>query len=297
MNVWVEAARPRTLPAAVVPVAVGTAAASALGVAVMWGRAALALVVALALQVAVNFANDLFDGLAGVDTPDRLGPRRVVADGLVDPDSMRRALLLALGVATLAGVALSLSVDPRLLLVGAASVAAALGYSGGRRPYASRGLGEVVVFMFFGLVATVGSSAVQTQRIDGLALAASVPVGLLAVALLMVNNVRDVETDAAAGKRTAAVRLGARRYGHLYGSVLVAAIVLVVPVAAVAGSPGPLLGLFAALPAAMTLQRARDAARSGAAARGPAWIAALESTARTQVALGSLLVVGLARGG
>ena len=159
MNVWVEAARPRTLPAAVVPVAVGTAAAVAVGATVAWDRAALALVVALALQVAVNYANDLFDGLAGIDTPDRLGPRRVVAAGLVAPAAMRRALAVALVVAAVAGAALALLVDPWLLLVGAAAIAAALGYSGGRRPYASRGLGEVVVFVFFGVVATVGSAA------------------------------------------------------------------------------------------------------------------------------------------
>ncbi len=297
MNVWVEAARPRTLPAAVVPVAVGTAAAAALGVAIAWERAALALLVALALQVAVNYANDLFDGVAGIDTPDRLGPRRVVAAGLVAPDAMRRALIVTLAVAATAGAVLALVVDPWLLVVGAAAIAAALGYSGGRRPYASRGLGEVVVFVFFGVVATVGSAAVQTGSVDGLALVAALPVGLLAVALLMVNNVRDVGTDAAAGKRTLAVRLGGRRYGHLYGLVLVASVALVVPVAVVAGSPWPLLGIAAAAPLAATVRRARDAARTDGAARGPAWIAALEATARTQLVLGLLLAAGLAAAG
>jgi 1,4-dihydroxy-2-naphthoate octaprenyltransferase len=297
VNVWVEAARPRTLPAAVVPVAVGTAAAVALGAAFAWERAALALFVALALQVAVNYANDLFDGVAGIDTPDRLGPRRVVAAGLVAPDEMRRALVVALAVAAAAGAILALVVDPWLLLVGAAAIAAALGYSGGRRPYASRGLGEVVVFVFFGVVATVGSAAVQTGRIDALAVVAALPVGLLAVALLMVNNVRDVGTDEAAGKRTLAVRLGGRPYGHLYGLVLAAAVVLVVPVAVAAGSPWPLLGLAAAAPLAVTLRRARDAARTEATARGPAWIAALEATARTQLVLGLLLAAGLAAAG
>jgi len=297
VNVWVEAARPRTLPAAVVPVAVGTATASALGVPIVAVRAALALVVALALQVAVNFANDLFDGLAGVDTADRLGPRRVVAAGLVAPGVMRRALAAALAVAAAAGGALALLVDPWLLLVGVAAGLATLGYSGGRRPYASRGLGEAMVFVFFGLVATVGSAFVQTGRIDALAAVAAVPVGLLAVALLMVNNVRDVDTDAAAGKRTLAVRLGGRRYGHLYGLLLVAAVLLVLPVAAVARSPWPLLGLLAAAPLAVTLRRARGAARAEGSARGPAWIAALEATARTQLVLGLGLAGGLVTAG
>ena len=297
MNVWVEAARPRTLPAAVVPVAVGTAAATVVGVTVAWERAALALVVALALQVAVNYANDLFDGVAGIDTPDRLGPRRVVAAGLVAPAAMRRALVVALAVAAVAGGVLALVVDPWLLLVGAAAIAAALGYSGGRRPYASRGLGEVMVFVFFGVVATVGSAAVQTARIDGLAVVAAVPVGLLAVALLMVNNVRDVDTDAAAGKRTLAVRMGGRRYGHLYGVLLVVAVLLAGPVAAVAGSPWPLLALAALPLVAVTARRARTAARAEGPDRGPTWIAALEATARTQLVFGLLLAGGLAAAG
>ena len=292
MNVWVEAARPRTLPAAVVPVAVGTAVASAAGIA--WDRAVLALTVALALQVAVNYANDLFDGVAGIDTPDRLGPRRVVAAGLVAPAAMRRALGVALGVAAAAGATLAVLVDLRLLLVGAAAIVAVLGYSGGRRPYASRGLGEVAVLVFFGLVATVGTATVQTGRVDPLAVVASLPVGLLAVALLMVNNVRDVDTDAAAGKRTLAVRLGGRRYGHLYGLLLLVAVLLVGPVALVAASAWPLVGLGALPLVATTLRRARDAARTEGPGRGPAWIAALEATARTQLATGLLLAAGLA---
>jgi 1,4-dihydroxy-2-naphthoate polyprenyltransferase len=164
MNVWIEAARPRTLPAAVVPVAVGTAAALADGAAVSPLRAGLALLVALSLQVAVNFANDLFDGLAGIDTEERIGPRRVVAAGLVTPGTMKVALALALSVAAVAGLALALLTSPWLLLVGGLAIVATLGYSGGRRPYASRALGEVSVFVFFGLVATVGSAYVQTGR-------------------------------------------------------------------------------------------------------------------------------------
>lgn len=295
MNVWVEAARPRTLPAAIVPVTVGTAAASAVGAALTVGHAALALIVALALQVAVNYANDLFDGLSGVDTPDRIGPRRAVAAGLVDPAAMRRALAVALAVAGGAGGLLSLLVDLRLLAVGAAALVAALGYSGGRRPYASRGLGEGMVFLFFGVVATVGAAFVQTGRVEVLAVVAALPVGLLAVALLMVNNVRDVATDAAAGKRTLAVRLGGRRYGHLYGLVLAAAVLLVPVVAAVAGSSWPLLALAALPLLVVAMRRARTAARSEGAARGPAWVAALEAAAGLQLTLGLALAIGLRR--
>lgn len=293
--VWVEAARPRTLPAAVVPVAVGTAAAVALGVTIAWDRAALALVVALALQVAVNYANDLFDGIAGIDTEERVGPRRVVAAGLVTPSAMKRALALALAVAAVAGLALALLVTPWLLLVGVAAILATLGYSGGARPYASRALGELSVFVFFGVVATVGSTSVQTEALDPLALVVSVPVGLLAVGLLMINNVRDVDTDAATGKRTLAVRLGARTYGHAFGWLLVAAFVLVVPVALLAGSLWPLLPL-AALPLLATVaRRSREAARTeDARAKGAAYVVALGATARLQLAFGLLLTVGLA---
>ena len=294
-NVWVEAARPRTLPAAVVPVAVGTAAAVTSGASVLWDRAGLALIVALALQVAVNYANDLFDCLAGIDTEERVGPRRVVAAGLVTPAAMRRALILALGVAGLAGLLLALLVTPWLLLVGGAAVVATLGYSGGARPYASRALGEVSVFVFFGLVATVGSAFVQTGTIEPLALVVAVPVGLLAVGLLMINNVRDVGTDAAAGKRTLAVRLGARTYGHAFGWLLVAAFVLLVPVALLAGSVWTLLPVLTLPLLAAVARRAREAARTeDARAKGAAYVVALGATARLQLGFGLLLTVGLA---
>ena len=294
MNVWVEASRPRTLPAAVVPVAVGTAVATAEGVALSLLRAGLALLVALALQVGVNFANDLFDGLAGIDTENRVGPRRVVAAGLVTPLAMKRALAVTLAVAAVAGLALALLVDPWLLLIGAVAIVATLGYSGGRRPYASRALGELSVFVFFGLVATVGSAYVQSGRVSALAIAASLPVGLLAVGLLMINNVRDVDTDAATGKRTLAVRLGARTYGHTFGWLLIVAFVLLAPVARIADTPGPLLALLALPLVAQVAKRSRIAARTeGARERGAAYVAALGSTARLQLAFGLLLTVGL----
>ena len=297
MNVWVEASRPRTLPAAVVTVTVGTAVAATEGVVLSPLRAGLALLVALALQVAVNFANDLFDGLAGIDTEERVGPRRVVAAGLVTPLAMKRALAVTLGVAAVAGLALALLVDPWLLLIGAVAIVATLGYSGGRRPYASRALGELSVFVFFGLVATVGSAYVQSGRVSALAIAASLPVGLLAVGLLMINNVRDVDTDAATGKRTLAVRLGARTYGHTFGWLLIVAFVLLAPVARIADTPGPLLALLALPLVAQVAKRSRIAARTeGARERGAAYVAALGSTARLQLAFGLLLIVGLVLG-
>ena len=296
MNVWIEASRPKTLPAAVVPVAVGTAVAVALDVTLAWDRAALALVVALSLQVAVNYANDLFDGLAGIDTEERIGPRRVVAAGLVTPPAMKVALVVALGVAGAAGLALALLVTPWLLLVGVAAIVATLGYSGGARPYASRALGELSVFVFFGVVATVGSAFVQTESFDALAFAASVPVGLLAVGLLMINNVRDVDTDAATGKYTLAVRLGARTYGHAFGGLLLVAFVTLVPVALLAGSPWPLLPLIALPLVAVVARRSREAARAeDARAKGAGYVSALEATARLQIALGGLLTLGLTR--
>ena len=294
MNVWVEAARPRTLPAAVVPVAVGTAAAHAAGARVSLGLAVLALIVALALQIAVNYANDLFDGIGGIDTEDRVGPRRVVAAGLVTPTAMKGALLIAVGVAGVAGFALAVLVTPWLLLVGVAAIVATLGYSGGRRPYASRALGEVSVFVFFGLVATVGSAFVQTGAVDLLALAVSVPVGMLAVGLLMINNVRDVDTDAATGKRTLAVRLGARTYGHAFGWLLLATFGVMPGVALLASSLWPLVTLVAFPLVAVVAKRSREAARTqDAQARGAAYVAALEATARLQLAFGALLTLGL----
>jgi 1,4-dihydroxy-2-naphthoate polyprenyltransferase len=291
-RVWFEAARPRTLPAAVAPVLVGTAAAaSPLGDRSTL-RAVLALVVALALQVAVNYANDLFDGLAGIDTTARRGPRRAVASGLVTPAAMRRALVVALAVAGVAGLTLAVLVDLRLLAVGAAAVAAALGYSGGRRPYASRGLGEVSVFVFFGLVATVGSAYVQDGRVTLLPVVASVPVGLLAVVLLVVNNLRDVPTDGPAGKRTLAVRLGIARTKALHAILLAASAVGVVGCALVAGSPWPLIGLTAALPALSGLWAVRSADVVDASS-GPVLIGALEATGRAQLVLAVTLAAGI----
>ena len=216
---WWEAARPRTLPASVAPVLVGTAAAERVGrdlADLRVGPFLLAMLVALALQVAVNYANDYFDGVGGVDTEARVGPRRAVASGLVTPGEMKAAMLVALGVAGVAGLALAALAGWELLLVGVAALLATVGYSGGPRPYASAGLGEVFVFVFFGLVATVGSAYVQDERLTWLAVVAAVPMGLLATALLVVNNLRDIPTDREVGKRTLAVRLGEAGTRRLY---------------------------------------------------------------------------------
>lgn len=186
---WVAGTRPRTLPASAVPVVVGTAVAGAEG-HVIWWRAAAALVVAVAIQVGTNYANDYSDGVRGTDER-RVGPVRLVASGLASPSAVRRAAVIAFGVAALAGLALAAAAGWWLILVGAASVAAGWLYTGGPRPYGYAGLGELFVFVFFGLVATVGTAYVQLERITGLAVAASVPVGLLAVALLVVNNLRE----------------------------------------------------------------------------------------------------------
>ena len=173
-------------------------------------RAAAALVVALAIQVGTNYANDYADGVRGTDDA-RVGPLRLVASGLATPVAVRRAALAAFGVAAVAGLALAVAVGPQLLVVGALSFAAGWFYTGGPKPYGYIGLGEVFVFVFFGVVATVGSAYVQTEHLHRLEFAAAVPVGLLAVALLVVNNLRDIPGDTAAGKRTLAVRLGDAR--------------------------------------------------------------------------------------
>jgi len=284
MNRWVQGARPRTLVAAVCPVLVGTAAAAAEGPVVAW-RAAAALVVALALQIGVNYANDYSDGLRGADTPDRLGPVRLTATGLAAPAAVRRAAAIAFAVAAAAGLALAVAVDLRLLLVGVAAIAAAVLYTGGPRPYGYAGFGELAVLVFFGVVATCGSAYVQLERIPATALAGSLVVGLGAVAILLANNVRDIDGDRLAGKRTLAVRLGRRRSRDLFTAVVAA----MFGVAALLGlARPPVLITLAALPLAVVpvrLVRTR--------ADGPGQIAALGATARLQLAVSLLLTVGL----
>ena len=226
---WLEGARPRTLPAAVAPVAAGTGAAAAVDHFHL-GRALLALLVAVALQVAVNYANDYSDGVRGTDA-DRVGPLRLVGSGVASPGAVKRAALLSFVVAAVAGLVLALLVVWWLLLVGAACMVAAWYYTGGRSPYGYRGLGEVSVFVFFGLVATVGTTYVQAGEVTAASVLAGVGCGALACAILVANNLRDIPTDELAGKRTLAVRLGDRRTRLLYVALVFTAYAVVVLIA------------------------------------------------------------------
>jgi 1,4-dihydroxy-2-naphthoate octaprenyltransferase len=281
---WVAGARPRTLPAAVAPVAVGTGAAAAAGGAAP-GRALLALVVSLALQVGVNYANDYSDGIRGTDA-DRVGPFRLVGSGTAQSDAVRLAAFASFAVAAAAGLWLAALTSWWLIAVGAAALAAAWFYTGGPRPYGYHGLGEAAVFVFFGLVAVVGTAYVQSERITGLAVAAALPIGLLACALLLTNNLRDIPTDLASGKRTLAVRLGDRRTRLAYVGAITLSFAIVIGIAIF--RPWALLALLAA-PLAMPPVR-----RVLSSARGAGLIPVLKETGRLQLIFGLLLAVGLA---
>jgi 1,4-dihydroxy-2-naphthoate polyprenyltransferase len=243
---WLEGARPRTLPAAVAPVLAGTAVALHVGQAVWW-KAALALLVSLALQVGVNYANDYSDGIRGTDA-DRVGPLRLVGSGAASPRSVKAAALASIAVAMAAGLVLAATTSWWLLLVGAAAVAAAWFYTGGSRPYGYRALGEVMVFVFFGVVAVVGTTYVQTESLPLPAWYAAVGVGALACAILVANNLRDIPTDRTSGKRTLAVVLGDERSRYLYVLLLGAAVVALVAVV-LSTSRLALLGVAFVLPA------------------------------------------------
>ena len=281
---WSAGARPRTLPAAVVPVVVGTAVASAQGT-VIWWRAIAALVASLAIQVGTNYANDYHDGIRGTDDA-RVGPVRLVASGLAAPAAVKRAALLAFGVAAVAGLALAAATTWWLILVGGLCFAAAWLYTGGPRPYGYYGFGELFVFVFFGLVATVGSAYVHTQRITGLAVLAAVPVGLLATALLVVNNLRDIPTDKVAGKKTLAVRLGDGATRRLYSACLVLAVGT--PLVMTVSRPWAFIGVLAAVAAVRPIRLVRG----GAAGRD--LVAVLQDTGRVQLLFGALLALGIA---
>ena len=215
---WVEGARPRTLPAAVAPVVVGTGAAICVDGFVAW-KALVALLVSLALQVGVNYANDYSDGIRGTDAV-RVGPFRLVGSGAATPGAVRRAAVAAIGVAVCAGLALAATTSWWLIAVGAAAIAAAWLYTGGPRPYGYAGLGEVFVFVFFGLVAVCGTTYVQVGRVTGQSILVAVPVGFLACAILVANNLRDIPTDVASGKRTLAVRIGDEGTRRLYAALV-----------------------------------------------------------------------------
>jgi 1,4-dihydroxy-2-naphthoate octaprenyltransferase len=207
-----------------VPVVVGAAAASE----IVWWRFAFALLVAAGLQIGVNFANDYFDGVRGVDTPDRLGPPRLTASGLASPRAVLAAALASLGVAAVCGLVLALVTSPVLILaVGTLALLAAVGYSGGPKPYAGLGLGELMVFLFFGLMATCGTAYVMVETVPASAWWAGSGLGLLAVAILVANNLRDLPTDDASGKRTLAVRLGDPRTRLMYRACVVGAFAVI----------------------------------------------------------------------
>ena len=280
---WFEGARPRTLPAALAPVLVGSGAAAQVD-AFRPGRALLALVVALALQVGVNYANDYSDGVRGTDD-DRVGPLRLVGSGTASPAAVRGAALVAFGVAGAAGLVLAALTTWLLLGIGLLAFAAAWGYTGGAKPYGYRGLGEVSVFVFFGLVAVLGTTYVQAERLTWISLGGGIGCGALACAILVTNNLRDIPTDTLSGKRTLAVVLGDRRSRLLYPSLV--GVAILVPVAVAPAAPGALLALGAvplALGPVQSVQRGMS---------GRDLVPVLQATGRLQLVYGVLLAVGL----
>jgi 1,4-dihydroxy-2-naphthoate polyprenyltransferase len=284
LALWVAGARPRTLGAAVAPVVVGTAAGSSATGHLLIGRAALALVVGVAIQVGANYANDYSDGVRGADA-NRVGPLRLTASGLVPAPVVRRAAVGAFGLAAVAGLALSLIADPWLVLVGVAAIAAAVLYTGGPKPYGYLGLGEVMVLAFFGFAATAGSAYVQAGRVPVTAWWASLTLGLLACGVLLANNVRDRVGDTAAGKRTLAVRLGDRPARLVYVACLAGAFGAIGAIGV--SAPWVLLALAAvvlAVPPARVVLGGET---------GPGLIPVLVATVRLELVVGALLALGL----
>ena len=284
-RIWLMAARPRTLPAAVAPVLVGTALAARDG-----HFRALAFVAALLgsvfIQIGTNLSNDYSDARRGADTEDRLGPVRVTAGGLVPPRKVLVATYVAFGLAVLVGLYLVVVAGPELLLVGAASILAGVLYTGGPRPYGYEGLGEVFVFTFFGIVAVTGSYYVHAEALPWEAFAFAVPVGLLAAAILVVNNLRDRVTDARAGKRTLAVRLGHARTLWLYSGMVFGAFAVVL-VLGIVVTPWVLLALLA-LPLAVRLVGTVRTHTDGPTLNG-----ALARTGVVEAVVCALLSIGL----
>ena len=281
MNKWIVGARVKTLPAAVAPVLIGTSYAQKIN----WSNAFLALVVSLFLQIAVNFANDYSDGVRGTDTH-RIGPVRLVASGLASASSVKVAALISFLIAAIAGFVLALNISPWLFLVGAASIWAAWGYTGGKKPYGYFGFGELSVFIFFGLVATVGSYYIQTEQFNWQIFLLAIPVGTLSCAILAVNNLRDLPQDNLVGKRTMAVRIGEKNTRVFFMLLLVTA--QVTALAAVSISS---LALITLICSPITYSVVRQVLNG---AVGAELIEVLSKTAKLQLVMASLLAAALA---
>ena len=281
MNKWIVGARVKTLPAAVAPVLIGTSYAEKIN----WSNASLALVVSLFLQIAVNFANDYSDGVRGADTH-RIGPVRLVASGLASASSVKAAALISFLIAAIAGFVLALTISPWLFLVGAASIWAAWGYTGGKKPYGYFGFGELSVFIFFGLVATVGSYYIQTEQFNWQIFLLALPVGTFSCAILAINNLRDLPQDKLVGKRTMAVRIGERNTRVFFMLLLVTAQVTALAAASISS-----LALITLICTPMTYRVVRQVLNG---AVGAELIEVLSKTAKLQLLMASLLAAALA---
>ena len=279
MNKWILGARPRTLPAAIAPVVVATAL---VGSDFNWFRAALALKVAVWLQIGVNFANDYSDGVKGTDA-DRVGPTRLVASGMATASAVKVAAIVSFAIASIAGAWLALLTTPWLILIGVISIAAAWGYTGGKNPYGYKGLGDLSVFLFFGVVATMGTYYAQTEQITLLSFIVSIPMGALSCAILAINNLRDRPKDALVGKLTVAVRIGDRNARLMYVALLalahLAAIATLIPTA---------LLTVLALPMSISISRQVLSGISG-----KELIPVLGRTGKLQMVFSTLLAIGL----
>lgn len=286
LNLWIKGARPKTLPAAVAPVLVGSACASLeSSAAQVWGNSFLALIVSLALQVAVNFANDYSDGIRGTDL-DRVGPMRLVGSGAKQPIEVKRAALVAFSIAAVFGFWLAAVTSWWLLVVGVACIAAGWFYTGGSKPYGYYGFGELFVFIFFGVVATTGTTFVITQTVTPTSIVASIAVGCLACALLVINNLRDIPGDTLAGKKTLAVRLGDKQTRRMYFAMLAITALAITQLAI--DRPTVFIGLFGLLAAIPAIRKVAQGAL------GIELISVLGATGRTQMLTALTLSIGLA---
>ncbi len=285
LSLWIKGARPRTLPAAIAPVVVGAACVNVeASSTAVWSNAIFALIVSLALQVAVNYANDYSDGVRGTDDK-RVGPLRLVGSGAKTASAVKRAAFLSFGVAAIFGLILALLTSLWLLVVGAFCILAGWFYTGGKKPYGYLGLGEVFVFVFFGLVATTGTTFVIIEKLTVTSFIASLVVGALACALLAVNNLRDIDGDTLAGKRTLAVRLGDKKARSFFISLFVLALLAILVLAL--SYPLALIGLVGLGSAVTPIKRVRSGAVGGEL------ISVLSMTGRTQILTAITLSIGL----